>query len=305
MIFKNLKDLFGSGKAKIETSKDFQKWRAMIFSISPEQVDILKSQANQVYGVIMDIGMVDRQSSTNWAISLSAFPTGETSFHPTPGGSVIGLGNDPKVDQTAKDIVHIAQNLLPQTTSTQDFSLPEPGYVQFFFLTTSGVRVVKDHLDKLQQPGGSFVPLLERFGFIRQFADEILDKKRVDNQDHNHNLRLKAIYILIFTPEKLDSKNLLSVSRLASEMLEAKDPIFKRLIQEQVESKTPIEIANQQYLASMHTPQVMQSTMKGWLDTQYKVNFNPVEGSNFFPHGMRNPQGRTNYVMFYFDFEGA
>lgn len=153
----------------------------MIFMIRPEQVEVSKSENNRVYGVIMDIGLVDRQSSTGWAISLSAFPTGEASFHPTPGGAVIGLGNDPDVSRTAREIVQIAQSLLPETAATQDFSLPAPGYVQFFFLTTGGTRAVRGHLDKVQRPGSSFLPLLQRFGFIRHFADKVLAGKNADS----------------------------------------------------------------------------------------------------------------------------
>ena len=109
---------------------EYQKWREMIFSVKPEQVDVAKTTTNQVYGVIMDIGQIDLQTSINWAISLSTFPTGEASFHPTPGGSVAGLGNDPKVAQVAQEIVQTAQVLLPETNLTQDLSsLPEPGDV--------------------------------------------------------------------------------------------------------------------------------------------------------------------------------
>jgi hypothetical protein len=149
----------------------------MIFMIRPEQVEVSKDEANRVYGVIMDIGMIDRQSTAHWAISLTAFPTGEASFHPTPGGAVIGLGNDARVGQAAKEIVEISQKLLPAAAAARDYPLPAPGDVQFFFLTTNGVRVIKNHLDVMQQPGSAFVPLLTRFGFIRQFADQILQQK--------------------------------------------------------------------------------------------------------------------------------
>jgi hypothetical protein len=33
--------------------------------------------------------------------------------------------------------------------------------------------VVKDHLDKLQQPENPFINLLGRFAFIRRFADQL------------------------------------------------------------------------------------------------------------------------------------
>jgi hypothetical protein len=187
MGFKPFKNLFGaktppakapSQAPKVKISENYQKWRAMIFTVTPEQVGMSGSEADQVYGVIMDIGMIDHQRSVHWAISLSAFPTGEASFQPTPGGSVIGLGNDPQVAQRAREIVDISQDLLPETNFSQDFSLPEPGYVQFFFLTAGGVRAIKGQLHKLQQPKSPFMPLLNHFGFIREFADQVLDGNR-------------------------------------------------------------------------------------------------------------------------------
>jgi hypothetical protein len=243
----------------------------------------------------MDIGQIDRQTSTNWAISLSAFPTGEASFHPTLGGSVAGLGNDPKVAQVAQEIVQIAQVLLPETDPTQDLSLPEPGFVQFFLLTTSGVRVVKGHLDKLQKPENPFKQLLNQFGFIRQFADQILDE--------NREISIKALYVLAFTPEKMDQNTLMTVTHLADEMLRAKNPVFKRRMEEWVASNTPIEIANIQYIATMHTPTSMQTLLMDWLKKQYNVTFNPTAGNDFFLHGMRDSQGKENFILFYFDIE--
>ena len=302
MGFKAFTNLFSSKKQKINTSENYQKWRAMIFTVTPEQVDVSGSDADQVYGVIMDMGMIDRQHSANWAISLSAFPTGEASFQPTPGSGVIGLGNDPKVAQAAKEIVNISQELLPETNPTQDFSLPEPGFVQFFFLTTSGVRMIKEHLDNLQQPKNPFLQLLNRFGFIRQFADQILDGKKVNASGKNNGLRVKAMYIMAFTPAKMAPKPLQAVTHLAGDMLKAKDSTFKQLM-EHLAPKTPIEIANLQYIASMYTPQVMQTSMKGWLEKQYNIAFKPVAGNNFFLHGMRDPQGKENFILFYFDIE--
>lgn len=295
MVFKVLADIFSSKKPKLVTTEAYQRWREMIFSVKPEQVEVSKSDANRVFGVIMDIGQIDLRASTNWAISLSAFPTGEASFHPTPGGSVAGLGGDPKVAQVAQEIVQNAQVLLPETNPTQDLSLPEPGYVQFFFLTTSGVRVFKGHLDKLQKPENPFGQLLNQFGFIRQFADQILDKNREFN--------INTLYILAFTPEKKDANTLTAVTHLAIDQLEAKDPVFKQRMEECAESNVRFEIANTQYIATMHTPTNMRTSMMGWLKKQYNVTFNPTAGNDFFLHGMRDPQGKENFILFYFDIE--
>ena len=53
----------------------------------------------------------------------------------------------------------------------------------------------------------------------------------------------------------------------------------------------------------MHTPQTMQTSLAGWIQNQYNVTFHPVIGQTFFPQGTRDPQGRDNFFLFYFDVE--
>jgi hypothetical protein len=92
-----------------------------------------------------------------------------------------------------------------------------------------------------------------------------------------------------------------AVVQVADRMLRAKNPAFKQLMEEEMAPRTPIEIANLQHMAVFHTPQTMQATLAGWLKHKYNVPYEPVVGKNFFPHGMRDAQGKENYVLFYFD----
>ena len=160
------------------TTPEYQRWREVVLGVNPEDVGVSSSDVDRVYGVIMDIGMIDRQRSADWAISTSAFASGEASFRPSVGGGMIGLGRDAKVAEVAKEIVRIAQELLPGTHSTQDPGLPEPGLVRFILLTTGGLRAFEGHLYELRKPKTLSAQLLKRFGSIRQFADRVLDKKR-------------------------------------------------------------------------------------------------------------------------------
>src|SRR5687767_5498575 len=103
MAFKRLSNLIGPKKPNVKTTEEYQKWRELIFAVPPEQAAISRSDANRVYGVIMDVAQIDPPSGTYWALSLSAFSTGEASFRPTVGGGAIGLGEDPKVAQYAEE----------------------------------------------------------------------------------------------------------------------------------------------------------------------------------------------------------
>jgi len=120
------------------------------------------------------------------------------------------------------------------------------------------------------------------------------------NRSENDRRTIGGLYVLAFTPEVLEPNALRTLSQVAIEMLKAKDSTFTQLFEETLRTNTSIEIADVEYVASMHTPQTMQATLAGWLRNQYQVMFDPVVGENFFPHGMRDDQGREKIVLFYF-----
>jgi len=51
----------------------------------------------------------------------------------------------------------------------------------------------------------------------------------------------------------------------------------------------------------MHTPQTMQAALMGWLENLYNMAYKPTEDKNFFPHRMKDPQGKEIFILFYFD----
>ncbi len=42
----------------------------------------------------------------------------------------------------------------------------------------------------------------------------------------------------------------------------------------------------------------MQATFAGWMKN-INAAFDPKPGVNFFAHGMKDPQGEDNFVLFY------
>ncbi|MGD1857344.1 MAG: hypothetical protein ACFB2W_24175 [Leptolyngbyaceae cyanobacterium] len=159
---------------RMKVTPDYQSWRETIFNIQPGQAG---GDAHQVYGVLMDVGMMEDSTSERWAMSLTAFLSGEASFRPTVGGGHVGLGGDPKVAQVAQEIVQIAQTLLPNASPIDDRALPEPDLVQFFLFTADGVFGVADDIRQVQTSSNSLGQMFNRFGFIRQFSDRLSDKK--------------------------------------------------------------------------------------------------------------------------------
>ena len=112
---------------------------------------------------------------------------------------------------------------------------------------------------------------------------------------------VQAVFVMTFTTAPLSGEALQSMVQVADSMLCGKNETFRSLMTAAVNPKTRIEVCNLQYGGpGLHTPQTMQTGMMGWLQRQYQVPFKPAVGRNFFPQGVRDPQGQPNYVLFYF-----
>ena len=72
-----------------------------------------------------------------------------------------------------RDILQQAQPLLSTTATGHEFSLPPPGQVRFFLLTTNGARVYTEAVNQVQKAGHRFQPLLAQFRSIHKFADQL------------------------------------------------------------------------------------------------------------------------------------
>ena len=154
---------------RMTVTPDYRQWRETIFNLEPAAF----TGSDEVYGVLMDVGMMEEATSEQWAMSLTAFLSGEASFQPTVGGGAIGLGSDPAVASVVQEIVQIAQTLLPKASPIEDRALPEVDLVQFFFFTADGVYGVTDYVQNLQTSSDPLSQMLNRFGLIRQSADRL------------------------------------------------------------------------------------------------------------------------------------
>lgn len=113
-------------------------------------------------------------------------------------------------------------------------------------------------------------------------------------------LKINGVYVLSFTAEAMPEEALKPVLAIAEKMLQEKIPAFAKLWAAYKEG-TSLEIGNRLYNTEMHNPQTMQIALDGWLIGQHDVKFEPAFNENFFAHAMRDPQGRENYFLYYFD----
>lgn len=110
---------------------------------------------------------------------------------------------------------------------------------------------------------------------------------------------LKAVYVMGFTPEKMENDAFVQMCRMAGDFLEKKDAAFRARMDQINTQKVMLHFSNQVFIPLMHNPHTMQTTLGGWMKNE-GIPFAPVLGENFFVNGIRDPQGREHYVLFYF-----
>ena len=166
-MLKSIGQLFKK-KSNPEALNDYLRWREVVFSATSAQVEVVTSQPNQVYGMIMDVGLSD-----DFIISITAFPTGESSLRTTVGGGAIGLGGDEFIAQHAKQIVKLAQSLSEKARRIDKHNLPKSQKVYFYFLTTSGLMLSETTVQETSAQNHPFYEIFGRFTEIKRRSEEL------------------------------------------------------------------------------------------------------------------------------------
>lgn len=150
----------------------------MIFAIEAGEVDTPEDQAEYLNGVLMEVGLANRNgtpSETYYVISMTAFSSGEASLKPSIGGGIVGLGNNERISEQAKNIVQMAQPLLGETQPALNQDMPQSGRVNFYFLTKSGVRFYTCGLKEIHAKKHPFNEIFSSFSQIKNQADLYID----------------------------------------------------------------------------------------------------------------------------------
>jgi hypothetical protein len=148
----------------------YLKWRDIVFSVTKSQVEVVTDQPDQVYGVIMDVGLSD-----DFIITITAFPTGESSLRTTIGGGVIGLGGDELISEHAKHIVSLAQSLIKTTRLINNHNLPKANKIYFYFLTTSGLMRSESTVEETNAQDHPFHRMFGLFTEIKRRSEYLQD----------------------------------------------------------------------------------------------------------------------------------
>jgi hypothetical protein len=166
-MLKSISNFF-SKKSNSPVLEDYLKWRDIVFAVSNTQVEVVIDQPRRVYGVIMDVGLSD-----DFIITITAFPTGESSLRTTIGGGAIGLGGDELIAQHAKRIVILAQSLIEKAKQIDNHNLPESQKVYFYFLTTSGLMLSETIVEETSAPNHPFHEMFGWFTEIKRRSEEL------------------------------------------------------------------------------------------------------------------------------------
>ena len=158
-----------------QVSDEYVEWRKTFlnFQSTGDLKDIpnLKGIPNEVYGLLMDVGMGDEHINF-FAISIYAFNTGESSLKASSGTGIMGIGNVESVKGVPEKIVELGQSMLEFANPETNFNYPEAGRVHFFFLTTSGIKSYKCSLNELQN-GHPFHEMFDLFTQLKGAADKL------------------------------------------------------------------------------------------------------------------------------------
>ncbi|MBI5841817.1 MAG: hypothetical protein HZB19_17145 [Chloroflexi bacterium] len=112
---------------------------------------------------------------------------------------------------------------------------------------------------------------------------------------------LQALYVMAFSPEKLENKQLISLTRAAADELAENDKVFAKLMG-MLSAKTAINFSNQQHVSTMQTMQVMHTTFSGWMENE-NVPFEPRLNETFFAKHFTDIQGIEHYILYFFYFK--
>lgn len=127
--------------------------REVAFSTKPEDVEIKRAGAEQVYGVIVEF------QADGGLVTAVGFASGDASVYSSTGGGKIGGRREPLVAAAARSLVAQAQVQLPDLPPVDAYPTPQPGRVRVYALTTTGLRSAEEDRLNIQDARNHLAPL--------------------------------------------------------------------------------------------------------------------------------------------------
>ena len=133
----------------------YQGLREQAISVTSDQLKLYLKNENDLYGVIMDWNLGDA------IVTVVSFKTGDASVYFSTGQVFIGGYAHETVNNSAKELVKVAERYLSKATKT-DLSEPtQEKKIDFYFLTKAGKYYLEDDLDLIENNKSDLTPLFE------------------------------------------------------------------------------------------------------------------------------------------------
>jgi hypothetical protein len=131
---------------KKDPTEIYYELRNLALKITPEQIQVKSSEEfPTVYGILMELGM------TQAAVTLVILADGTVSLYYETGGGIIGAGGHENVRNAAVRLIQTAEQRLDHFNPTQDFPLPQKGWLKFYLLTFNGILAAEMSQEDLNE----------------------------------------------------------------------------------------------------------------------------------------------------------
>ncbi len=128
----------------VDGPKMYEILRNGNFTALPESIGITHySKLNQVYGVIMEVGL------SKGHYTLTSYNTGDASIYFSSGGGIIGGFAHEKVRNAAINFVEKSDIYASKANVAITYRYPKEGEVLFYFFTKTGKRYLRSIESKL------------------------------------------------------------------------------------------------------------------------------------------------------------
>ena len=167
-MFKSVKSMISREDAPPIADK-YRDFRKIIIELDPDAEGIKPSnELPNVWGVLIE-------SSSRFpplSVAVMTLADGHTSIYASEGAAYLHINAFPEIVEVSKDILTLAEKLLPITKPTTEFPIAKFGTVNFFIFAYPGAVMASIEVKELSHPEHPFASLYSAY-------HEILYRNRV------------------------------------------------------------------------------------------------------------------------------
>lgn len=158
-ILTKIMSLFGcrSKSDPLETPDIYNELRQQVLSVKAETIlGSHSDKSDSVYGLLMETGYPEA------VVTLVAMADGTVSLYFSNGGGIIGMGEHAEPRQACEQLLSAVPQFLQEFNPSNDYPLPDQGYVTFYILTTTGNLFLTAEETELGNNKHSLSPLFHK-----------------------------------------------------------------------------------------------------------------------------------------------